>query len=857
MKRKENTHTNQEFNYKSNVQNLETQTRKLRHAKERLQHDVDEELRKVGQKTEADVEEWLTEVNKNIDEAHQFMEDERQANKCLNGFCRYHPSRKAAKLSQKTMVELRKRKEFLRLTYSTPLQDIWTTVGYPAFQSRTSIVTRIFEEFKKDNIDMIGIYGVGGVGKTTLIKQVASKVEEDKLFDNVVKVEVKQNTDVERIQREIAEKFGLQKFDENETVAGRARILSQYIKGKKKILVIFYDVWNELELEKLEVPVGMCKVLVTSRTKEVLFSKMGIETNIQLNVLNEEDTWSLFEKTVGDAVKGPGVGKVAIEVANECKGLPVLVVTVAKALKGRKELHSWADVLGRLKGKQMLETAYSGIKWSYDQLESEGLKSMFLIFGILGGRDHFLQDMLKYTLGLGLSLYEGINAMEDSLTMHDLVCDVARKIASTDQRFLALEYGDLFKEWPIKEFLEKCTTISLQLINIPNLPDELECPRLQLFELHSKDKILLCSKLKQLPKEIGRLTRLRLLDLRGCPKLEVIYPDVMRSLTKLEELNMSSFNKWETEEASNSIGGRSNASFTGLKHLPNLTTCEDLSLDVFEGVNNIIVHLQDKDDFEQLKKLHVQNNPEISHVVHSNIGYSRTHSRTAFPILEALSLYNLVSLESVCSGQLADGSFRQLKIIRVENCPKLKNLFSFSTILHFLQLEEIEVEDCKNMKEIVEGREEQLMDEVNDPFEFHGLRSLTLISLPELISFSSYHSPLIVASTSRNPMQLFNDKVVFPKLEALKLSSIPLNKLWDGQLSARLCWIQNLTSLIIEGCDGLTFLCSSSMSMNLFVQLKTLEIRGCENMVEIILTEEYGEVKNMDNMFPKLEARSS
>ena len=94
---------------------------------------------------------------------------------------------------------------------------------------------------------------------------------------------------------------------------------------------------------------------------------------------------------------------------------------------------------------------------------------------------------------------------------------------------------------------------------------------------------------------------------------------------------------------------------------------------------------------------------------------------------------------------------------------------------------------------------------------------------------------------------------MFPKLVVLQLSSIPLNKLWDGQLSARLCWIRNLTCLIVEGCDCLTFLCSSSLAMNLFVQLRTLVIRRCQNMVEIILAEECGEVKNMSNMFPKLE----
>ena len=184
-----------------------------------------------------------------------------------------------------------------------------------------------------------------------------------------------------------------------------------------------------------------------------------------------------------------------------------------------------------------------------------------------------------------------------------------------------------------------------------------------------------------------------------------------------------------------------------------LSRCEDLSLDVLEGVKNIVYQL-DMDGFQRLKKLHVQNNPEISHISHTWI-----HSHAAFPILEELSLRNLVSLESVCSGQLAVDSFKKLKIVKVQNCPKLKNLFSFSMLVHeFLELEEIEVEDCKNMKEIVEGKGEQVMDEVNDPIEFHGLRSLTLQSLPELISFSSNNS-LVVASTSRNPMQLFNDKV--------------------------------------------------------------------------------------------------
>ena len=94
---------------------------------------------------------------------------------------------------------------------------------------------------------------------------------------------------------------------------------------------------------------------------------------------------------------------------------------------------------------------------------------------------------------------------------------------------------------------------------------------------------------------------------------------------------------------------------------------------------------------------------------------------------------------------------------------------------------------------------------------------------------------------------------MFPKLENLKLSSIPLSKLWDDHYSARMSWIRNLTSLIVDGCDGLSFLCSSSVAIN-FVQLQNLEINRCQNMVEIISMEEArGNLEKMNKMFSKLQ----
>ena len=74
---------------------------------------------------------------------------------------------------------------------------------------------------------------------------------------------------------------------------------------------------------------------------------------------------------------------------------------------------------------------------------------------------------------------------------------------------------------------------------------------------------------KKLPKEIGQLTRLRLLDLSNCHGLEVVSPGVISSLTRLEELRMrESFKNWKA------AGDGSNAGLFELNDLSQLTALE-------------------------------------------------------------------------------------------------------------------------------------------------------------------------------------------------------------------------------------------------------------------------------------------
>lgn len=94
-------------------------------------------------------------------------------------------------------------------------------------------------------------------------------------------------------------------------------------------------------------------------------------------------------------------------------------------------------------------------------------------------------------------------------------------------------------------------------------------------------------------------------------------------------------------------------------------------------------------------------------------------------------------------------------------------------------------------------------------------------------------------------------QVAFPNLETLKLSAINSETIWHNQLPAMSSCIQNLTRLIVHGCNNLKFLFSTSLVRS-FVQLQHLEIRKCMDLEGIVFPEEMIEEERKDIVFPQL-----
>ncbi|CAN6682272.1 unnamed protein product [Malus baccata var. baccata] len=858
---------------RSSLQNLQTQVKELTSAREGVEHKVDEAERQ-GKRIEGEVQNWLKQVDEITGKAGELWKDEIQAKmNCLHGFCpnlilRYQLSRKSKKLEQ-VAVKLYEKRDFTNFSYDALPQEVCTvsTKYYEAFDSRISTLKNIMDELRAPSTDLIVVYGIGGVGKTTLVEEVLRQAVAEKLFTDAVMVRDVKNPDLQGIQKEIAKKLGME-VGENEIMAERARHLCSRIKDKK-VLVILDNIWEKIDLETLGLPcLSNCKILLTSRILKFLSSEMRPQKEFRLQVLNEKETWSLFEKKAGDVVKDHAIWNIAIQVSEKCGGLPVLVVTVASALRNRSTLYAWNDALRCLKafdGEESTEEAYSALEWSFNQLDSK-LKPLFLLCGIVIGvasdnsahlSDARLSDLFKYAMGLGLfknchsleqasnALHSWIEQLKDScllldnvgdefIRMHDLVHNVAITIASKDQCTLFRTSGGELKEWPNdRDFLEKCTTISLAHCNIPRLPEVFECQNLEMFILGSnggdpveipdtffkgmiKLKVLdltilnigslpsslqllenlrtLClgrcvlgdialvgqltrleilsfadSDLKELPK--GKLTHLRLLDLRGCYELEVISPNVLSSLKSLEDLRMqNSFHRWVAEGVT---GERSNASLSELKDLPHLAALAvripDASIiprGLFsDKLKRYDISIGDTDyTFSLTANFQFTDRYGIWDSMDGTLNTLKLKLTTRQELDDGLkmllkrseTLY-LHGLESDFQFQSDSEDFQQLKHLYVQNIAKFtyiinekvglpnltrlivcecgsRFLFSSSTARSLVQLKYLEVENCYMMEEIVSTQE---YGEENAAGMFCKLQHLKLTNLQILSRFCS------------------------------------------------------------------------------------------------------------------------
>ncbi|XP_028773808.1 TMV resistance protein N-like [Neltuma alba] len=325
----------------------------------------------------------------------------------------------------------------------------------PKLDELKSIVAR-----ESKGIGFIGIWGTGGVGKTTLARAFYERKREHKNFeihcflDNIREAWEKEGLiSLPRKLLSSLEKKSMEVADFYEGMGLIKRKLTD-----KKILLVLDDVSDIRQLENLAPKQGWFSegsiIIITTRDRHLL-SSHGVSAVYEFKLLSDNESLELFlEKAFKEEHPNEDYLKLARTVIKYAGGLP-LVLTVLGSSLCKRTIVEWKDELAKFK-KVPPKDILKILQVSFDGLDDQE-KTIFLdIACFFNGmdKDHVIQ--ILETLEKDLHPETGINVLikrslitnyEGHLWVHEILQDMGKYIvyqespydAGKRSRILSLE----------------------------------------------------------------------------------------------------------------------------------------------------------------------------------------------------------------------------------------------------------------------------------------------------------------------------------------------------------------------------------------------------------------------------------
>ncbi|PHT27497.1 hypothetical protein CQW23_32901 [Capsicum baccatum] len=613
--------------------------------------------------------------------------------------------------------------------------------------------------------------------------------------------------------------------DEGVTVVGicawRLALRARLMQKGSRVLVILDDVWEVVDLKRLGIPGGsdrnyQCKVALTTRLRGVC-DAMETQKIVDVEILSDEEGWILFRQKAGNSADDPSLSEVAKDVAKECKRLPLAIVTVAGALKGKTK-PSWEDALVELKMSApknipgVLENVYQPLKISYNHLESDESRYIFLLCSLFEEDSNiWTEELLRYGMGLGIfSELENLerarnrvcNLLEilkncfllsqgshiNYVKMHDVVRDVAIHIASEGTHISMVSHDVNSKRFPRRKSYEKYSHMSIVASEFDELHKPISCPQLKLL----------------------------MLKLFSTPfKLE---DDFFDGMSEINAISLSGYKQGSILNLPPSINRLISPFPSSIKRLPfssstqrlsNLRTLTNLTLDDIS-----IMRLPFPSSTQRLSNLRMLYLTNLTLDDISIIGKLVT--------LEILSIRNSY-LEEL---PVEIGNLINLTMLEYWNIGKERMRISPGVLSRLVRLEELHVvgvEDCS----------------------YSTLRELESLSRLTALTLDGCSKDVIYSNLGLSS-----------NLEVLQLHKAnSMTALCSHQLPT--AYFRKLEKLEVRDCGKLRNLMSPSVARGL-PNLRTLLIQECQSMEEVITEEEQQveEIVTNEPLFPVLKLYS-
>ncbi|KAL5569501.1 hypothetical protein UlMin_026076 [Ulmus minor] len=255
----------------------------------------------------------------------------------------------------------------LRKSYPEEEEDVVSMKGVAM-----TLKAQLLKE--EDELRIVSIVGMGGLGKTTLAKKVYNDVGVKRHFDMYSWVCISQQYVVKEVLIEILLQVGfesknlgggksmeevlqaktnkredLKRYEEQDLIG-----LTQDKLKDKKYLLVLDDIWKieAWHSIKKSFPKGRrgSKVLFTTRNTELATSVDPFSSSIEPPLLTEEEGWELLQRKAfsgqvfGDNGFRSEFEELGKEMVKKCRGLPLAVVVLGGLLSTKTALEEWKKV---------------------------------------------------------------------------------------------------------------------------------------------------------------------------------------------------------------------------------------------------------------------------------------------------------------------------------------------------------------------------------------------------------------------------------------------------------------------------------------------------------------------------------
>jgi disease resistance protein RPS2 len=374
----------------------------------------------------------------------------------------------------------------------------------------------------------VGVWGMGGVGKTLLLQRLDGSPKVRRHFQGAMFIwlTVGQTPDIMALYRTLSKKLHLEPELYENPEDFKRYLHTEFI--QRRVFLVLDDVWQDKAFDSLSLAKGKGSVtLLSTRNKSLLERPTPPITQKQMDRLSKEDSWSLFcVHAFGQPSNVPcELRDLAQDIAEECQGNPLALKVIGKAMF-RMALCEWAPLLKKLRESRMSEASvqlelYQRLKPCYDVLSDDDrrLKDCFLYFAAYPEDFRIdFHEMLYYWIGEAwvpgdcaddprldafsllrklwkrsliesdqcYLLDEGNVLGEDlSFNIHDVMRDLAFHILGNDRgtpparQLYFYRAGRNLEEFPREwEEVSEALRVSLMSNKLTNLPQRFYAPKL-------------------------------------------------------------------------------------------------------------------------------------------------------------------------------------------------------------------------------------------------------------------------------------------------------------------------------------------------------------------------------------------